>query len=260
MEQLDFKAITSDAVDTIGSMTFERPRRFYCGPVTILDATPETVRDLLISSVFEKGIAQLNERHPAMETLVAEKALASLIRRGVFQSKVIFRKNSFRLKLKNGKYRVYKGRADGTASACPWTQSMHETRYAIHIPGELLAEFIVRFDAEIPTIVAHVPEVLEALTNKQLEAKRRQKEKDLKNKVIQTLIDEYLKPRGISVRSKFIEEDLVSVDISQEFFAQLKLPFSQLVDKLKDPDTIVASLKVREPSDVPLNEEELFFP
>ena len=175
MEDIDIKTITLRAVKEICDMPLEHSISFINGFFTRIKMTPEQVRKLLFEKVWGMCIEQLNGLYAATEPLVIEKALSELMKKGVLKDRIVFKKESFRLRLENGRYRAYKHGVTGGITASPWPAD-HE--YSIMISGKRFAEFILQFDAEIPEILTHLPEVLEAVRRKELEEKQQDIERN----------------------------------------------------------------------------------
>ena len=253
MELIDFKSITAEVVKEISSIPLERPGGFFNRHPVKVDVSPDTLREMLLRNVWGKGVELLNTQEAKAEPLVAERALSELIKKGAFKDKIIYRKDSFRLKLENGQYRAYTFGVSGAVYACPWPS---EKRYEILMTGTRFADFILQFDAEIPSIVSHIPEIVGALRLRELEEKKRRMENELKEQVLRSLIEQYLKPIGLSVHYKLDDGDMVSMDISQTLTAHLEMPLAQIMDKLKDADAFKALLQAEEDPEIIIDDED----
>jgi hypothetical protein len=122
--------------------------------------------------------------------------------------------------------------------------------------GTMFADFILQFDAEIPEMVSRIPEIIEVLKMRELEERKRRMENELKEQVLRSLIEQYLKPIGLSVRYKLDEGDMVSMDISQTLTAHLEMPLAQMMDKLKDADAFKALLQAEEEPEIVIDDED----
>ena len=253
MEIVNFKAITAEVVKEISSIPLERPGGFFDRRPVKVDVSLGALREMLLRKVWGKGVALLNTQETKAEPLVAERALSELMKRGVVKDKIIYKKNSFRLTLENGQYRAYTFGVSGTVYACPWPS---EKRYEILMSGARFAEFILQFDAEIPDIASHVTEIIEALKWRELEEKKQRMENEFKEQVLQSLIEQYLEPIGISVRYKLNEGDMVSMDLFQTLSAHLEMPLVQVMEKMKDTDSFKTLLQAEELPEIGLDEEE----
>jgi hypothetical protein len=253
MELLDLKSITAEAVKEISSIPLERPGGFFNRRQVKVDISPETLREMLLRKVWGKGVGLLNTQEAKAEPLVAEKALSELMKRGAVKDKIIYKKDSFRLKLENSQYRAYTFGVSGAVYACPWPS---EKRYEILMSGTMFADFILQFDAEIPEMVSRIPEIIEVLKMRELEERKRRMENELKEQVLRSLIEQYLKPIGLSVRYKLDEGDMVSMDISQTLTAHLEMPLAQMMDKLKDADAFKALLQAEEEPGIIIDDED----
>lgn len=253
VDSIDFKAITAEVVKEVSSIPLERPGGFFNRRPVKVDVSPEILREMLLRKVWGRGIELLNAQEAKAEPLVAEKALSELMRKGVIKEKIIYKKHSFRLQLENSQYRAYTFGASGAVCACPWPSAK---RYEILMSASRFADFILQFDARILEIVSYMPEIIEALRVRELEERRQKVEKELKEQVLQSLIEQYLKPIGLSVCYKINEGDMVSMDISQTLTAHLEMPLAQMMDKLKDTEAFKTLLQAEEEPEIAFDDNE----
>ena len=241
-ESIDFKAITARVVTELGNMPLARKwRSFFNNYIEKTDVTPDWIRKQILEKVWNSCMEVLNKAGAEAEPLLAEKTLSELLKKDVVREKVVYKKNSFRLRLDNGRYRVYKNGPHGATFACPWPA---EKRYEVHISGHRLAEFIIQFDMEIPAMVSFVPKIMETLRERELKESRRQMEAELKEQVLTSLIEQFVKPLGLSVRYDIGEDDVVSLDLTQILSAHLEVPLSRLQEILKDSDSLMGMMNV----------------
>lgn len=240
MNDLDIKALTAEAVKEISGMPLERKGGFLHRYVIKMEATRESISELLINKVWESIIDRLNSLGEASEPLTVERALSILMKKDAIKDKVIFKKDSFRIRMENWKYRAYKHGVTGTVYACPWPEGK---KMVINMPGARFAEFLLAFDAAIPEILTQVDGIIEVLKARELEEKKALIERELKEKVLQALVDEYLKPQGLTAKTRFKDGDVVSMEIKQVRQIHLEMPFGDLMNRLCDPDAIMASLE-----------------
>lgn len=250
VDSIDFKAITAEVVEEVSRIPLERPGGFFNRRLVKVDVSPGILREMLLRKVWGKGIELLNSLDAKAEPLVAERALSALMKKDVVKEKIIYKKESFRLQLENGQYRAYTCGASGTVYACPWPS---EKRFEILMSASRFADFILQFDARIPEIVSHIPEIIEAFRVRELEERKLKMAKEVKEQVLNSLIEQYMKPLGLSVSYKLDEEDRVSMDVSQTLTAHLEMPLAQMMDKLKDADAFKALLHAAE------DDEDLLF-
>ena len=241
MESIDFKAITEEIVTELSNMPLERKSgRWHRTYVTKIRVSSDTVRSMLLFSVWEKCFELLNEHGEKNEPMAAEKALTILTRRGLVKDKIQYRKSSFRVQLEHSQYRIYKMN-ETFVEACPWPS---EKRSPVLVPGELLADFMMRFDEEIPAILNHVSTIMTAIKARELEETKHLMEKEIKDKLVQSLIEQYLKPLGLSVLYKIGAGNVVSMDLRKVLSAHLEVPLGDLADMIKDTDCIIDLLRV----------------
>jgi hypothetical protein len=238
---MDIKTITAEAAQEISNMPLVQRGGIYNRFFIRLDATPAMIQQMLLETVWAKCIESLNAQNQETEPLAIEKALSLLMKQGAIKEKVIFKKDSFRIQMANGQYRAYRNGAAGTLWACPWPTVK---RYVIQIGGSRFADFLLQFDTEIPEILTHVPVIIDTIRTREREEQKKEIEEELKNRVITSIIDQYLKPLGLSVKYTVGEGDVVTMDISKTLSAHLELPLCQLPEKLKDPEALMAMLKV----------------
>ena len=244
MESIDFKEITKEVVTELSNIPLGRiTGGWYGSHLAGIHFTPDRVRSLLIFDVWKKGLDLLNGDVNRNEPLAVEKALAILMNKGVVKGKIKFKENSFRVRLNNSQYRIYKLNGTGVY-ACPWpSKEMYKTR----ITSGHLATFLLRFDEEIPSIVSHVTTIMEAIKARELEETKRLMEKEIKDKLVQSLLEQYLKPLGLSVLYNVGAGDIVSLDLRKVVSAHVEVPLDQLADKVKDTAGIVDSLVTEVP-------------
>ena len=254
-ERIDFKAITARAVMELCSMPLERKwRSFFNNYIEKIDVTPDWIRKQILEKVWNSCVEVLNKAGAEAEPLLAEKTLSELLKKDVVLEKVIYKKDSFRLRLENGRYRVYKNGPHGATFACPWPA---EKRYEVHISGHRLAEFIIQFDKEIPAMVSFVPKIMETLRERELEESRRQMEAELKERILASLIEQFVKPLGLSVQYNIGEDDVVSLDLTQILTAHLEVPLSKLQEILRDTDTLMGMMSVEPEKDTDPDDRDL---
>lgn len=241
ISDMDFKSFTEEAVKEITDLPLERRRpwvlRIRDGRT---DMTADRARKILLGKVWGKSLARLNKRYPSSEPMAAEKALAALMRNGISRNRIRLRDNSFRLNLDNCQYRLYKHASAEGFSACPWPS---EHQCTVRLSGKDFAGFVLAFDAAVPEIVARVPGVLRAVEERELAERKKEIELDLKKQFLQSVIDRFITPLGLSAHSVFKEGDVVSLDLEQIKTAHLEVPLWQLPEMLKNPAAVMNLLE-----------------
>lgn len=257
VDSIDFKKITAEAVLEISNIPLEsRTRTFFNNYVTRIVMTPDLAKRMLLEKVWEKCVAALNAKNFGTEELAVEKALSILMKKDAFKGKIICRKNSFRVELTNCQYRAYRQGVDGEIWACPWPS---EKRYIIRIAGSQFADFILQFDAEIPTMLTHIPAIVDTIRTREREEQKELIAEELKEMVVTSIIHQMLEPLGLSVRYTMGEGDKVILDISQTLSAHIEIPLWQLSEKLKNPEAVMALLQVEHPKEEGINDVDLDF-
>lgn len=218
--------------------SYRGPLCWHRSYVTRIQVSPEIIRSALLFSVWDKCCGLLNEHAEKNEPLAVEKALTIMTRKGIPKDKIQFRKNSFRVQLENAQYRIYK-MSEANIYGCPWPS---ERRCGILVSGETLADFMIRFDEEIPHIVSHVTTIMATIRARELEETKLLMQNEIKDNLVKTLIEQYLKPLGLSVLYHIGEGDIVSMDLRKVMSAHIEISLGELADKLKDTAGVVDSL------------------
>lgn len=236
-QELDLRGIIDREVERIGQKDFKRRAGSWFRPTyTRIEVTPAMARQELLYAVWTKCLAALNQDQA--EILAAERALAELQRRGVPRDRIQFRSNSFRLRLENGEYRIYKRGAADVVS-CPWPADSWQI---VRLPGERFADFLQFFDAHVPEIDAAVPSILELIHEREMEEKKREMERKIKTATIQSLAEEFLLPLGISVSFQLKENDRVAVMMTRTENGKMEVPIEELSERLRDTASVLAAL------------------
>ena len=211
--------------------------------VTQVVATPDMVRRHLLSSVWA-GCLDALEGTVTDEPMTIELALAELMRRGVPRESIYVWESSFRLRLENSEYRIYKRGTE--IVACPWPSDLWSV---VRIGGESFADFLLYFDVHVPEILAEVPAILETIRQRELEEKQAQIEKKIMKTTVKALLEQYLKPLGLSAGFRLDEDGKVTLDLRRLQSGHLEIPLVELSEILNDQDSLLASL-VEEPARV----------
>lgn len=247
LKNLDICEIIAEAAARIGGMDLvhrtggwnqRRPT------VTRVVVTPDKVRRHLLSSVWAGCLDALCQQdgEAADKAMIAELSLAEMRRRGVPRESIKVREGSFRLKLENSEYRIY--RRGKETVACPWPSDLWSV---IRIGGEHFADFLQFFDAHVPEIVSEVPAIMETIRLRELEEKRAHMEREIRNTTIRSLFDQYLKPLGLSVVFQLDEDNTVTLDLSRHESARLVIPLEELPERLRDTESILETLIAQSP-------------
>ena len=253
METIDFKKITAEAAKEMAGISVEfggwRPGRF----VMCKELTPEQMGAMLLERVWERCLEELNGSCPDAGPLGLEKALSELKGAGDIKDDIVFKSGSFRFRLQNGRYRAYRSYSGDAFRACPWPADRH---YWVRLSGNCFASFIRQFDAAVPEMLETVPRIMEDIRNREWEETRARIERELKDKVIRTVIDASLTPLGLAVRYSLGEQDMVSMEVTLMQSAHLEIPLWQLHEKLQDPAFVMAALRTDPPAEVTDDDEE----
>ena len=239
---LDIRGIIAKAAARIGRLDPERGSRnpFQGMTGSQAEMPPDRIRRRLLSSVWADCLDILagQDGGETAGAMTAERALAELMRRGVPRGSIRIRKGSFRLRLENAEYRIY--RRDGADTvACPWPS---EGWCAVRIGGERLAEFLQRFDAHVPEIDAKVPAILETLRRRELEERKARMEREIRKTAVRSLLEESLGTLGLTAGFRLGKDGRVTLELSRRESARIEVPLEGLPELLRDPGRILASL------------------
>jgi hypothetical protein len=226
-----------------------------CHPSVIrITVTPERVRRHLLTSVWASCLDALQKQvgERAEGTMTVELALAELIRRGVPRENIHVRKSSFRLKLDNLEYRIYK-RDFTEIVASPWPADLWSV---VRIDGVRFADFLQFFDAHVPEIVAEVPGILETIHERELEERKQEMARDIRKTTVRALLEKYVKPLGLSAGFRIAEDGMVSLELTRRESACLEIPLEALPEVLRNTDMILAELTAK-PVDI-FDEDDAF--
>ena len=237
LEQI-FQSILDTEIDRIGHKDYTRRTGSWFRPTyTRIEVTPTMARQELRYAVWTKFLSVLEQEQTEM--LAAEKALAELQRRGVPRDRIQFRSNSFRLRLENGEYRIYK-RDAAEIIAGPWPAYGWQS---VRLPGERFADFLQFFDAHLPEIDAAVPSILDFIHERELEGQRMEMAWKIKMATIRSLAEEFLLPLGISASFHLKDRDRVLVIMTRTENGQMDIPLDELADRLRDTASVLAALQ-----------------
>ena len=231
-----FQSILDTEIERISHKDFTHQDGSWFKPTdTRIEVTPAMIRLELQYGVWTKYLKVLNQEQT--EPLAAEKALVELQRRGVPRDHIRYRSNSFRLRLENGEYRIYK---QGAAEIVAWPAYDWQS---VRLTGERFADFLQFFDAHLPEIDAAVPSILELIHERELEEKKQEMERKIKTATIRSLAEEFLLPLGISVSFQLKEDDRVAVTMTRTENGQMDIPLEELAERLRDTASVLAALQ-----------------
>ena len=240
MGKMEIKQFIDLAVGEIAGIELSRPGGLFSRTPVRVKYSDDMVCRMLIEKVWAMCLSLVNLKTGTKGPLEAEKVITALKSRGLVRDKVVYKKDSFRISLEHNDYRIYKTGPDGeNMLACPWPS---EKRYQVRAPGEAFANFLAKFDAEIPEMVSRVPKIMETLRARELEEDKNKMAQRLKEEFIDTLVNQYLTPLGLVVKFSVGEDDVVSMDVAQSFYTRLNIPLEKLTETVKDTDAILKKL------------------
>ena len=246
MDNLEIKAIIEEVSNIIIDMPLKYNLFWNNNTHTHkYNRTPDEVRNRLINGVWQICLEKLHKIQEDHEPLSAEKAISILIKLGAVQEKVVFKTDSFRVRLDNSEYRIYnlssnlnntrkkipESGAYSKIEACPWPA---DSRRNIKLSGERFAAFLQAFDAEIPYMENKIPQIMEKIRARELEENKQQMERELKDRIIKSLLNQYLTPHGITAHYTINDDDTVSIELQKIIISRHKIPFDKLSENLPD--------------------------
>ena len=208
-----------------------------------IDASRERIRSTMILACLKNCIAACEGKREFEPRLLAESGVLKLRERGVSQKDIVFRANSFHIKLTNLKYRLY--RAGSQLNFYPKLPGASP----IYFPfaPEDFAEFLLNFDNAIPAIDERLEDIFVVLRAFELEEKKRKMATDIKRSIVRALVKQYLKPLELTVNYSIDEgeaEDKVHITVRQTREATLDFTLDQAAKILSDTESLLKAMKV----------------
>ena len=250
-KELDFRGFIADAAARIAGMDLERrPMAWYHSRTDTarIVVTPDMVRRHLLTSVWNACLDALGEEKD-LPPMNAERTMAELFRHLVPRENIQVREGAFRLRLDNCEYCIF--RRDGQETVARPRPS--ELWSVIRIGPERFADFLLRFDAHVPEILAEVPSVLEAIHEREREEQKRKMELEIRKTAVRALIKQYLEPMDLSVGFKIEEDGQVELFLKRIETARLRIAMEYLPETLGDTAWILSALT---PEPVRIDDED----
>ena len=191
---------------------FELPEDY--GGETKEAVNPRQVRDLLIARVFNLRLNWIAQKHPESRKLAAEKVVAALMKHGIGKDKIRFSRDSFIVNLPNMEYCILKAE-----SGCYVRTGNSQIITCIqrNSPKDI-AKLIMNFDNEVPELERHSRLLFDAIQEQQIQQRQAAMVKELSESILRPLVEQYLKPLGISVQYCFDDDCAnVSLDLRKVF-------------------------------------------
>ena len=201
---------------------------------------PGQVRDMFVLRVFNSRLGWIAHKHPDSRKLAAEKVVAALMKNGIGKDKVRFSKGIFRVQLSNMEYWIYK--KDDGCYVRPGNSANCSLSFQRTSPRGI-ANYIINFDKDVPELERRSKLLFDAIQEQQIQQRQAAMVKELSENILMPLVEQYLKPLGISVQYDFDDDcSNVSLYLRQVFSAHLDIPMEQLAEKLKDTEAILSEL------------------
>jgi len=208
----------------------------------------ESLRDVMETAVWNALIKKLSSDQETGTS--AEKAVAAIMKKGLGKDRITFRKNSFRFTLENRTFKIYKQKEN--FSSVPIVPGKTTPSYACQVNGmdpEVFADLVYAYDGMAPEVDVAFKEILEEFREMELRIKRERTARELTQKTVDLLIEEYIRPLGLQCRYD-VNGDSVEIELEQRKKATLDIPIAELSDRLKDSSAIMEALET-----VPVKEE-----
>jgi len=202
----------------------------------------ESLRDEMEASVWSSLLKEMLS--PEEERTSAEKAVAAIMKKGISKEQITFRKNSFKFRLRNRKFKIY--RQTENFSSIPISSGITKQSHPCQVNGigpETFAELVFVYDTKAMEVDEAFREILNEFRKMKLRKKKESTALEMKQKTIDLLIDEYIRPLGLRCWYS-INDDRVAIELEQTKKANLDISISELADRLKDSRAILESLKI----------------
>ena len=203
----------------------------------------EKLRGSFYNSVWDAGVRSLGTSEDgASDPLLTERGIVSLIHKGVPKEKIGFSSTNFYVQLDRiGIYIVKK--ASGFVARLMGTPGYRAP--LVKPDPEQFADFCLQFDARFPEIEREAEENVAFFKEKILERTKLEMTKRIQMRVIDSLIEQFIRPLGIEVHYHFNDKDgTVKAIFLREFKGEMTLPVEQFLEALRSVQPVLDSLKV----------------
>ena len=240
MERIEFDNIIEDSATEI-LYEKENPTKWRYQEETLNEST---VRDKLIVEVWIEVFREFKGSF-TKGTMMAEKIVSAIIKKGIPKDQISYSVNSFEVNLPNQTYLIYK--MEGGYAARPRNTARCSLPTLAILPDKFV-QMLFQFDSAIPQICTRAEKLHLELDQLEMKIKRDKMVKDIKREMVQSLVQQFLVPLGISAWFSISDDgQTVSLNLRKVLSAQVEIPFDKIAEKLKDPSEIVSSMEVEEP-------------
>lgn len=208
----------------------------------------EHLRRSFYNSVWDAGVRSLSaSEEGAADPLLTEKVIVSLIHKGVPREKIGFREANFLVQLERiGIYIVKK-------ASKFMARLVNTPGYRAPLvqpdPGRF-ADLCLQFDSGFSEIEQAAEEIVTFFREQVLERTKRETTKRLQMRVIDSLIEQFIRPLGIDVHYRINDEDGTAVaKLRRESSGEITLPLEQFQEALKSVQPILDALEVKQPKE-----------
>lgn len=199
---------------------------------------------LMIAQVWKSGLEQMKTGHEPLPNLAAEEAVLELRHRGIKPEAIVWRSNAFEVALKNLHYRIYKN-APGFA-ARPWGEMSGESQIVpIECDVASFVDFLLLFDGTaLDAIHDKIVEQMRYFRDLITEEKKKEMIRKMQTTLVQSLIDQSLKPRGLYAQFTIDDQEKVHLEITQMRHGTFEVPIDRLAEWAADTHKITEQLEV----------------
>lgn len=170
-----------------------------------------------------------------------EKTVAELLRSGVPQSDISVNHKNVTLRLKNGKYRLFRKESPVVTCAMRVMEPGVCPVIPMKLSPVLLAKLLLALDAAMPEIRKAMDGLLEGVKAADMERKARRKAEEIEKVTVRRLLETTLDPMDIVARFG-IEGEVVHLTLTRTLKAELNIPMERLREFLSDPGRIESVL------------------
>lgn len=180
----------------------------------------------------------------------AEAALAEMVRKGLGKEEIAFRRNAFRIMLRNRKYRIV--REERGFSAGPFSDDCQGRIRTCDIEGmsaKRFDEVIRAFDSIVPQIDTAADMLARAFMRQALEDEKNRMAREMTHRLVYSLVQEYLTPENLGCSYRINDDGTVSMTIERKMATEIRIPVADLAERLKDTEAIVSGMTACPPEE-----------
>lgn len=200
-----------------------------------MDSLRKDLERDIISNTWRGMLEELDTDAVEGKAPNAEAAVAALIRRGLGKDRIWYHYNAYRIRLTNREYGIRRTVSGFNAGGCQ----------VKGLGAEDFADLLLKFDSIVPIINVTAEGLYKELLEELEKERRAEKARQLAQTTVESILGEFIRPLGIEYHAS-IHGDRVSVHLTQTREADFDLPISELAERIKDVEAVLASLRVVE--------------